>query len=73
MDESSPVSRNNVKNEPSHLQSILRYFEGSIPIPCGATILTIPFDPAVGVGGPTCAARRTICLGSEAREATWQA
>ena len=35
MDELAPASRNNVINEPSDGQSILRYFQSLIPIPCG--------------------------------------
>ena len=34
-----PVSGNNVKNEPSGRQSICRYFESLIPIPCSTSIL----------------------------------
>ena len=39
MDNLAPVSRNNVKNEPSSRQPILWYLESLIPIPCGASIL----------------------------------
>ena len=35
----APVSGNNVTNEPSSCQSILRYFESLIPIPCATSIL----------------------------------
>ena len=44
----APVSGNNVTNEPSSCQSILRYFESLIPIPCGASAsIAIPFCPAL--------------------------
>ena len=39
LDKLAPMSRNNVKNEPSGRQSVFWYFESLIPIPCGASIL----------------------------------
>ena len=38
MDELAAASGENVKNEPSGCQSMLRYFESLISIPCGASI-----------------------------------
>ena len=39
VNELTPVSMNNVTNQLSSHQSLRRYFESSIPIPCGASIL----------------------------------
>ena len=38
MDELAAASGKNVKNEPSGCQSMLRYFDSLISIPCGASI-----------------------------------
>ena len=46
-DELFPVSRNNVKNEPSRCQSIRQYFKNLLPKPCELQYfdISIPFDP----------------------------